>query len=133
MRPDYGDILDRIPDPPRWWFNGVPRYKSFSPRDLSVGPLECGLARVRCQDCGTEFAIGIELDLFVDGSMLDRILSDDFNYGDPPRHGAPDGSRCAGETMGALPVELLEAWRWEEKAMAMVRQPQFEGPLTRRE
>lgn len=42
----------------------------------------------------------------------------------------PMARAAQGETMGALPVELLEAWRWEEESMDMVRQPQFEGPLT---
>jgi len=61
--------------------------------------------------------------------MFAQILSDDFIYGDPPRHAAPDGSRCAGETMNARPVRLLEAWLWDDEAMGFVRQPQFEGPI----
>ncbi|WP_447725994.1 hypothetical protein [Sphingomonas koreensis] len=129
MHPDYSDILDRIAEAPFWWFNGVPRYKSFSPDDLSVGPQEAGLALVRCQECGTEFVIGVEPSQFVDGSMLDQIVADDFNYDDPPRHSAPDGSRCAGETMGAVPIMLIEAWRLGRDSFEWVRQPQFEGPL----
>lgn len=129
MQPDYSDILDRIPDRPLWWFNGVPRYKPFSPNDLSVGPPEAALARVKCQDCATEFTIGVGPSLFVEGSMFDQILSDDFSYGDPPRHSAPDGSRCAGETNGAIPISLIEAWRWDQNSFGWHRQPQFEGPL----
>jgi hypothetical protein len=129
MQPDYSDILDRIPEPPLWWFNGVPRYKSFSPNDLSIGPQEAALALVRCQVCRTEFTIGVEPNRFFDGSMLDQIVSDDFNYDDPPRHPSPDGSRCAGETMGSVPIKLLEAWRWDRNSFDWDRQPQFEGPL----
>ncbi|MBC9035127.1 hypothetical protein IAG41_22285 [Sphingomonas sp. JC676] len=129
MHPDYSDFLDRIPEAPQWWFNGVPRYNPFSPLDLSVRPREVGLALVRCQDCGTEFSIGIEPTLFAEGSMFDQIALDHFNYDDPPRHASPDGSRCAGETMGATPICLLEAWQWESEAMDFVRQPQLEGPI----
>jgi hypothetical protein len=129
MHPDYSDILDRIPESPSWWFNGVPRYKSFSPNDLSIGPQEVGLALVECQGCGTQFTIGVEPSFFVDGSMFDQIVSDAFNYDDPPRHVAPDGSRCVGETMGAIPIRLLEAWRRDRDGFGWDRQPQFEGPL----
>lgn len=129
MQTDYSDILDRIPDPPLWWFNGVPRYKPFSPIALSVGSPEAALALVRCQDCATEFTIGVQPNLFVEGSMLEQILSDDFSYGDPPRHAAPDGSRCAGETNGAILINLIEAWGRDQNTFGWHRLPQFEGPM----
>ena len=129
MHPDYSDILGRIAETPQWWFNGVPRYEPFSPYDLSVGPQEVGLALVRCQDCGTAFKIGIEPNLFASGSMFDQITSDVFNYDDPPRHAAPGGSRCAGETMGATPIKLIEAWRWNRDSFEWERQPQLEVAL----
>ena len=129
MQTDYSDILDRIPDPPLWWFNGVPRYKPFSPNDLSVGPSEAALALVRCQDCAKEFTIGVGPSLFTEDSMLDQILSDDFSYDDPPRHASPDGSRCAGETNGAIPINLIQAWRWDQNSFRWHRLPQFEGSL----
>lgn len=61
--------------------------------------------------------------------MFDQILSDEFNYDDPPRHTTPDGSRCAGETMGAIPISVIEAWGRDQNSFDWHRLPQFEGPL----
>jgi hypothetical protein len=130
VQPDYSDILSRIAEPPLWWFNGVPRYEPFAPRNLSVGPEENALVLVACQGCDRQFVVGIEPNAWTGGSMLKTLANGDFNVGDPPRHLSPDGLRCAGETMGTVPLAVLQAWRWEIDGLEFVRQPQFEGPLS---
>lgn len=126
MHTNYSDIIERIPEPPRWWFNGVPRYNMFTPADLSVGSIAAGLVRVRCQDCNLEFDIGIEQDQYAETCIFEQIASDEFSYGDPPRHSAPDGSRCSGETNSAIVVQLLEAWLREGGSLPFVRRTDFE-------
>jgi hypothetical protein len=130
MHPRYDDITSRISEPPRWWFNGVPRYKHFEPDDLSVSPEQVALARVACQGCETEFLIGVEKKPSCQTDALAELYSGDLNVGDPPRHDHPDGSRCAGETMGAVQIEVIEAW---ERASAFpwgwFRRPDCEGAV----
>lgn len=53
LQPAYSDILDRIADPPRGWFNRG-RYNAFSQNDLSIGPPDVALTFVYCRVCGTE-------------------------------------------------------------------------------
>lgn len=121
----YHDILKRIPEAPRWWLNGVPRFDAFTPHDLNVYAREALLVHVRCQGCETDFHIGIFDPAIAQArSFRARLTSHrTIGIGDPPN------SACcpAGPTMSVDEVAVLEFW--ERSDSIWKRVPELERGL----
>ena len=115
----YRDILDRIPEPPKWFDErAVPRYCEFSPRKIAnIYSRETALVLIKCQGCGTEFQVAFsEANLTWDlwdtktqekvRNISDLIKDGRLHYGDPPNIDC-----CAGgATMNSIPIKVLEYW-----------------------
>ena len=103
MHVSYDDIIHRIPENPKWWLWGVPRYSQFNPHDASIYGSQVVLVRTRCQMCPAVFEIA-EFPSHID--LRDQLaLYGDLFVGDPPRHGD-----CGGNTMQSESIEILEFW-----------------------
>ncbi|MBB2964319.1 hypothetical protein [Methylobacterium sp. R2-1] len=76
----YDDILNRINEPPRWWGNGVPRYKEFEPSDLDHA-MEAMLIHVKCQSCGTNFDMGVGSEYQYDSKDRDKTFENALRTG----------------------------------------------------
>jgi len=100
MHIDYGDITDRISEPPIWWLDGVPRYKPFQPHDLDVYARKVVLLSCACQSCGKIFLIGQH------GRQSEDLPYDD----DPPSHSYGNGDECAGTTMTMEWIRIIQYW-----------------------
>jgi hypothetical protein len=144
MKTFYGDILERISEPPSWWdTNGVPRYGAFDPRKTSVYAHEVALLKVCCQECRREFAVALFYDLDEPGRLLfEEIQRSSVHYGDPPRplgegkwgtdsDGTPmEGCCLSGPTMNSVPRQVLEYWhRGADTEYGWVRDPTYELSL----
>ena len=87
VRFSYSDILERIPEPPKWWFQGIPRYSEFSPDLVRYSSGEVALIETQCQQCHYPF------DVAVSGpgghwSFHDWVeVYGKFGIGDPPNVG----------------------------------------------
>ena len=129
MHEAYADIVDRIPEKPKWWTeDAVPRYCNFSPDySSSIYADEVALLEVACQECGQRFMVEM---LYTPtatrvrdtrlSSTLEYYLKDPtswqwapLHYGDPPRH---DGEGCcAGHTMNVYDLRVVEFWKKNER------------------
>lgn len=118
---DYQDILERIPEKPKWWDeHGVPRYCDFSPEAIVGYAKACCLFLVTCQRCGEEFHVSAYEHQY-DGvnasgtpmkpgpSLAELIEKHELHYGDPPM--VLEGCCNGGWTMNSVPVRVLEFWR----------------------
>jgi hypothetical protein len=119
MKPNYNDILNRIPEPPLWWDDwGVPRYAPFHPMHASdTSSKEVALILVICQCCRHEFPVLVTEHMqrgwdsilrFGDPKprdLSDAILDGSIDYGDPPN------ACCVhGASMDSIPQRVLEYW-----------------------
>ena len=118
MHTHYGDILDRISDPPKWFDErAVPRYCDFSPNLVAfIYAKEAALVLIQCQACAREFQVAFSEvnanDRLCDGErkfttkIADLIAERRLHYGDPPN------VKCcsAGATMNSVPVRVLQYW-----------------------
>lgn len=119
MKHHYTDILSRIAEPPTWFDeNGTPRYGAFHPSALpDIYAREACLLLIRCQNCGTEFQVGMSWSqsdavLRKQPSLRSLIESGEIHYGDPPNmHCCPSGP-----TMNSVPVRVLEFWESDCRA-----------------
>jgi hypothetical protein len=119
MKASYRDILDRIPEKPRWFDeHAVPRFCEFSPdKCADIYCSEVVLAEIECQNCGeiyrVAFSDGIYRMNFSDeeanekfGGLRDEIIGRTLRYGDPPN------ACCgAGAFESSIPRRVLEYWR----------------------
>lgn len=117
MRPEYKDILDRIPYAPTWFDDhGVPRYCAMHPDKLGVYDDEAVFYRIRCQACGEEFNVG-QGSSFLSGRRMREEFERGLDpyYGDPPRHvdRRTGSTRCAGDTMVSDTIGILAYWQRE--------------------
>jgi len=136
MNNRYADILDIIPDEPKWWDeHAVPRYCDFSPREnANIYADEVVLMLIQCQDCEKEYKVCLSLSTMgrfnrADPekpypSLAERIETREIHYGDPPNN-CGEGC-CAGATMSSVPVRVLEFWRRPEKGCNKERVPELE-------
>ena len=129
MRHHYGDILERIDEPPAWFDEqGVPRYGAFAPYELgNVYAREAALAEISCQDCGRPFTVAMDDRYGAKGhGLCDRIRLGRLHYGDPPNVGCCD----AGATMNSVMHRVLEYWSFDtELGFEWKRDPAYEGPV----
>jgi hypothetical protein len=134
---DYHDITSRIKEEPKWYDqNGAPRYDAFNPMDVpNIYATEVVLVKIKCQDCGKEFMVGMgfcEMDKLYNlrassyEEDIRQYLKDDeqhywfpVHYGDPPSHG------CVGDTMNCIDIKIVEFWK-KEKYIDWVRKPEYE-------
>lgn len=58
MQIPLNDITDRIAEPPKWWFNGIPRYCDYHPRHARGESIKL-LVRVVCLYCMRVFDTAI--------------------------------------------------------------------------
>lgn len=120
MKPDYGDITERL-GPPLWWDDhGAPRYAPFHPFYCDVYAHTVALMEIKCQQCGQRFIVAVSADDLTRHRFenLYPTPQDEgpFDYGDPPRHG--DFENCpAGDTMSSIPIRILEFWEVNENHM----------------
>ena len=122
MYPKYEDILALAKranaGEPTWWDeNGVPRYAAFHPELLGVYDRYAVLAEVTCASCGRVMPVALgrpKLEIGPNATLARIDLASLVNlveaWGDPPRHDLRPGERCAGETMSAGRVQVLQAW-----------------------
>ena len=128
MKADYKDILSRIKSDPLWYgYHGVPRYDPFHPKLCSnIYIDEAILLKIQCQDCHKPFLVEMH------SSKSNRLQSLEYkvlhmkefwmnliHYGDPPRH-----DDCAGDTMNAESLQIIEFWKREH--LDWVRKPEYE-------
>jgi hypothetical protein len=141
MRNGYDDILERIPNRPKWWDErGVPRYCDFVPREVAnIYADERVLLMIACQDCGHQFKVAMTSSLFdravhaiqrnpnstpdeikkqLAPTLAEQIRDGSIHYGDPPAYfgkyaEAKEGGACchSGATMNCIDLKVLEYWR----------------------
>lgn len=112
MKHFFADIVDRIPDPPKWFDeNGTPRYNDFGPDEVpDIYAAECCLLQITCQNCRRPFDVGFSWYKYADERRLtERVEDNSIHYGDPPNMGCCD----AGVTMNSVPRQVLQFWRRE--------------------
>jgi hypothetical protein len=128
------DITDRIAEPPKWWLNGVPRYRDYHP-EHARGQNTQLLVRVCCQNCQRVFdtAIGTTATLKVGevepvlGYPLDSATGTCIEArDDPPFHLGEDGHNCMGNSMGVEWVAILQVW--ERSGADWRRRFDLDGP-----
>ena len=130
MLNDYRDITRRLGNP--LWYDpqGVPRYDPFEPRLLGVYIQFAALLSVECQYCRRRFQCAVEavprewcpvcMD-FHPAPILPTTVQTGFcSWGDPPPHD------CAGDTMGADVLGVLQFWRRDGKTLEWRRDPTHE-------
>ena len=122
----YRDILDRIPEPPLWWLDGVPRYEPFKPYSTSVYAGEALLVQAKCQVCSKPFTLGLyswsnrpefRKELEETGGLM--------GIGDPPSHDCTG----PGNSMNSVPMRILEFWERVAPAREWERVTSLEGEL----
>lgn len=114
MNHHYADILERIPDPPKWWDErAIPRFCAFHPSEIAdIYADEAALLLIRCQSCGREFRVATSRSTYDRHVLRQPFLANDIKanritYGDPPNaHCCP-----AGPTMSAVEIRVLEYWQ----------------------
>ena len=121
MNHHYGDITERIAEPPKWWDErAVPRYCEFSPSEVAdIYATEVALVEIDCQNCGATFRVCFswrreETGWNENGTPWCRLREpmtleqvEFLHYGDPPNSGC-----CgAGASMNSEPRHVLEFWR----------------------
>lgn len=100
MRTYYGDILNRVSEPPKWFDeHGVPRYDAFLPSAIAdTYAHTCALLEIECQACKTRF--------FAVLSWHSWRFEMDLEYGDPPNVDC-----CSsGPSMSSVPLRVVEWW-----------------------
>ena len=132
MAHHYEDITSRIGEPPAWFDdNGCPRYGMFTPSALpDIYADEAALVEIACHECKRRFRVGISANRAFEtaaglreGRSFDRLLwrlaaaiaERSLHYGDPPIYGHADDC-CAGVTMGAMTLRVIEYWRRHDPA-----------------
>lgn len=131
MYPVYRDLRDRL-GPPLWHdWQGVPRYDAFQPGHQNVYAHHEALVIVRCGSCAEDFAVGV---CTLDPLLMLRTLTFEpivlptlenpgwIAWGDAPWH--DDGGQCAGTTMVADLIAIVEYWRHDD--FEWVRHPELE-------
>jgi len=101
----YDDILHRIPEPPLWWLNGVPRYDPFAPQDVEVYSSQVALVRSECT-CGARYDVGIH-STHHGWTLRDRLAFwARIGVGDPPNVECCQG----GASDSAYEIAILQFW-----------------------
>lgn len=122
MKSNYQDILDRIPEEPKWHDqNGVPRYDKFHPGLCpDIYSNQVILLKISCQACCREFQVEIHGNWYAPIRQPNKL-----HYGDPPRHG------CVGDSMNCEDLEVLQAWCRDASFATddWKRMPELEGPI----
>lgn len=110
MKHHFADILDRIPEPPKWFDeNGTPRYNDFHPDEVpNIYANECCLFRIECQMCTREFDVALSwYRLGTERSLTERVEDNTLHYGDPPNIQC-----CAsGLSSNSVPRYVIQFWR----------------------
>lgn len=135
MNRRYKDIIDRIPEGPRWFDeHAVPRYNDFSPSEIAnIYASECCLLLIECQGCRREFKVAMSWDRMTDidadmvpGTLeLSRLIKNrGLHYGDPPNVDC-----CmAGPTMNSVPIRVLEFYKLERYTWVRCSELEIELP-----
>lgn len=134
MHIPYNDIYRRIPEPPKWWLDGVPRYDEFTPDDVSVYAREVALVRVECQpdpaviyeiavySPSPEYPYGLKNEIMGTGILWTH---------DPPNHENPN----VVPHMSTWPLEIVQFWsrpdllRWEREPRFEIAMPDLSEPF----
>lgn len=120
MHRRYGDILDRINEPPLWFDEvAVPRFEPFAPnRTSNIYATEAVLVRIECQGCRHPFDVAFtsaaashplpnfEHEDRQNPLLRDYILARQLHYGDPPNIDCC----AAGASMNSVPRYVIEYW-----------------------
>lgn len=131
MNHHYADIIERIPDAPKWWDeHAVPRYCDFDPTEIAnIYAKECALLLIECQNCETPFHVCISRTAWETSenarTLGSIVLDDEIHYGDPPN----TGCCAAGATMNSVPVRVLEFWLRVNHDLEWRRQPGLEREI----
>jgi hypothetical protein len=148
MHRNYEDIIQRAGDPLWYDDQGVPRYEAFKPGMCDVYAGFVAYLRIHCQECLEELKVATSVDAgIVDvdlpikpplpptsrviqiGKPKEHTTNDpwqyvgDFNYGDPPDH------HCTGDSMGSVPMEIVEFWKRNLETQEWVRDSNYEFKL----
>lgn len=107
----YDDILSRVQGRPRWWLNGFPRYRPFTPNDVGVYEHEVALVHTECQGCGMRYDVAVKSGRL--GRSLRNVIAyeNQLDIGDPPNACRFLGRDCsAGAVMSSFQIAVVEYW-----------------------
>lgn len=123
------DITDRIPEPPKWWLEGIPRYCDYHPSHFFCPPTQA-LVHVRCLGCyqGFDVAYGFWNSTGMNLPDAEVLQAIDGYSDEPPFHlRATDGFACAGLSSGVEVELVLQVW--QRHALEWVRCAHLEGDM----
>lgn len=118
----YEDLTSRLGEPLWWDEHGVPRYDPFDRKLVAdIYAHEIALVEIQCQHCLRRFDVAFSYGPMQQvaspnlPSLSERVTDDTVHYGDPPRHEAPEGHGCPGESMNCNELRVLQFWRVSQK------------------
>ena len=120
-----GDIIDKLGEP-LWWDDSqaIPRYCEFAPWEINnIYAREVALILVECQNCGHEFKIAQNWDIY----DSPRSLSDSIKEGYMIGFADPPNIQCCsvGPSETSDKIKVLEFWK-ENEEFNWERRPEFE-------
>ena len=132
MFTEYSDILDKIPEPPRWWDeHRVPRYIEFAPhRVADIYADEAALAEIACFGCLTIYklacsSLDFEAHERTGLPLAAAIRRGDLQLWDPPNPGC-----CRdGPSTGCYNLKILQYWCRRNDGRNWTRDPSLEVDL----
>ncbi len=129
------DITDRIPEPPKWWLEGIPRYCEYDPDEFTYYETNF-LVRIGCQYCRRAFDVAVYIKAIAAIGILDPVSGYPMDeaagrfmtnlFDDPPFHLGEDNFNCVGNSMLADWIAILQAW--EGHGPKRRRRSDLEGP-----
>ena len=129
------DITDRIPEPPKCWLRGIPRYCDYHPH-VATFALTNLLVRMRCEGCQRTFDVAFGTSAVLQSNVVDPVLGYPLDsttgatikeaHDDPPFHLGEDGFNCIGNPMTAGWVAILQVW--ERSGAKWKRRFDLDGP-----
>ncbi|WP_138995749.1 hypothetical protein [Sphingomonas sp. PAMC 26621] len=129
------DITDRISEPPKWWFQGIPRYCDYHPSEAAYAPTNL-LVKTRCEYCNSEFDVAFGTSAFLQKNIVEPVLGYPLDiktgliieeaYDDPPFHLGKNGFNCIGNSVTADWVAILQVWEGES-ALNWIRRFDLDG------
>jgi hypothetical protein len=96
----YSDIMDKIPEPPKWFDeNAVPRFCNFHPNKVAnIYANEVVLVEIACQACQHKFLVAFSCTTYNEDKLSDMVKS--FQE-----------TKDAGPSMNSETKSVVEFWK----------------------